>query len=202
MIFNFAGGPVGTKVPLLPHDFMEGLTITVRPPQRVFLRCSIRFHEIEPNPCQLLRRPKVKPDRLWARPACAPSRTWLGQQGQYTRASDVTSTSASPSTCSQSSSARAPCCGCPGTTRLRIVDPYLSGGGFSQRHTIHIVILWASGSVLVPTEGFPIVFGLYGFCRSLSNLYFSRDHFLSSDHPLRGPHHILCRPRFLKAETR
>src|SRR4026208_2027302 len=89
MIFNFARGSVGTKVPLLPHDLVEGLAIPVRPPQRVFLRSfHLRFHEIERNPCQLLRRLKVKFDRLWPRPACAPSRTWLrggGDPQQDTR---------------------------------------------------------------------------------------------------------------------
>ena len=86
MILDFAGGSVGTKVPLLPHNFMEGLAIIGRPPQRVLLRSfNLSFDEIEPNPRQVLRRLKMKPDRLWTWAGCAPSRTRLGQQGALHR---------------------------------------------------------------------------------------------------------------------
>jgi len=55
-------------------------------PQRVLLRSfNLSFDEIEPNPRQVLRRPKVKPDRLWTRAGGAPVRIRLGEQGTLHR---------------------------------------------------------------------------------------------------------------------
>jgi hypothetical protein len=38
MILNCAGTPAGAKRPLLPHDFMKGLSVIAGPSQRILLR--------------------------------------------------------------------------------------------------------------------------------------------------------------------
>jgi len=82
MIFRLACCPLGTEVPLLSHDFPEGLPAIRRPTQDVLLRAfSSGLQEIHPDPPQPLRMVEEKPDRLLSGPCGTPSRSPTWQQG-------------------------------------------------------------------------------------------------------------------------
>src|SRR5262245_9248044 len=79
MIFRLARCSMGTEIPLLPHDFPEGLPAIRRPPQDVLLReFSSSIKEIHPDAPQPLLIVEEKPDRLLSRLGGAPPRspTW------------------------------------------------------------------------------------------------------------------------------
>jgi len=73
MIFGLARCALGTEVPLLPHDFPEGLPAIRRLTQDILLRpFSFGLDEIHPDPPQPLRLVEEKPDRLFAGPGGTP----------------------------------------------------------------------------------------------------------------------------------
>src|SRR4029077_13819577 len=81
VIFRFARCPLGAEIPLLPHDFPEGLPAIRRPTQDVLLRAfSSGLQEIHPDPPQSLRMVEEKPDRLLSGPCGTPPRSPTWQQ--------------------------------------------------------------------------------------------------------------------------
>lgn len=84
MIFLFGRCATRAEVPLLTHDFLEGLTPVPGPAKDVFLRpLSAWFDEVKPDAAELLRLRENEPDRLLARPCCTPPRAVRRDQSTF-----------------------------------------------------------------------------------------------------------------------
>lgn len=82
MIGCLVRGALRTKVPLLPDDVLERLSVIRRPPQNILLGTfSVGLFKMHPNPSQGLWMVEEKTDRLFSGPCSPPPRSSIGQQG-------------------------------------------------------------------------------------------------------------------------